>query len=148
MPLRPFNYAFFGYFFFFVFAIGGLGIWYSLYEVLVSPEDDGYKLARGVATYFIAVWTTAFLDINMVVKLKSRVSTLIYSFAFFGVAVFLLILCFQIDNDYVFFPACLGLLGALFLWYIANADSEKFDEENFYNQIKQEAEDKGHGDNW
>ncbi len=147
MPWKPFNWAFAGYLFGIIIAFGGLGVWASIYLTNVSNDVNWTSITSGLSTYFIALLATGFIDLNLITNIKNQLSEKIYSALVFGFGFLLLFLSNAINSYYAFIPAILGTLFSIFIWIIANADSEKFNEITYGEKMRGDAKLK-HGNNW
>jgi len=146
-PWKPFNWAFFIYLIFILIGIGGLGIWVNTYNVLNSSADDHQNIAIAIATFAITLMARSSMDLNLLVDLKNRISMHFASVVFLGFAVLIFWLSHKMTSNYVFIPAIAGFIVAILLWYIANVDSDKFNEKVYYDKIMEDAKEK-HGANW
>ncbi|WP_215222605.1 hypothetical protein [Echinicola shivajiensis] len=148
-PLQPnFNWAFWGYFIGIVVLFGGLGVWFSIYESTLSNENDSYLVSRNLATFFISIWAASFIEINSLHHIQNKLSIFIYTTILFGIIFFLLFLSFQISSGKSFFFSIPGIILSLFVWYLAYADSDKFNEQSYNAKLRNEVAQKGHGKKW
>lgn len=148
LPWKPFNWNFFGYLFGVIILIGGLGVWVSFYMAFKSPMDDGHTAAISLATFFIALWATSYLDINFLTDVENKIGFLLFNFLFFAFAIFLMWLVYELgSSNWSFLPASIGFLLSMIIWYVANADNEKFDEKTYNEKLRSESKKK-HGNNW
>lgn len=140
---KPWNWAFSGYL---IIAIifGGAGVFFTISEVYRNEWIDIHKIAESIAIIFVAVIATAFIDLNVSTQLKNRLSFLIYSFIFYGIAVVLLWLTFDLKSIHSFIPSSIGLVLAVFIWILANADKQ-FSEENFISEMRGDKVEHGKG---
>lgn len=142
---KPWNSAFFGYFFLIVIVFAGFGVAFSFFNAIKSPQDDGVIVAQNLATYFMAILAASIIDLNISWEIENRVSFLIYSILVFVIGVFILIWTYLLSTDFAFIPAIIGCLLSWIIWILANAYNEKLSDENFYNTMR--GRDK-HGINW
>ncbi|MEQ1586829.1 MAG: hypothetical protein ABL895_13165 [Cyclobacteriaceae bacterium] len=142
---RPWNSAFFGYFFLIVIVFAGFGVAYSFFSAIKSPQDDGITVAQNLATYFMAILASSIIDLNISWEIQNRVSFLIYSFLVFVIGVLILVWTYSLSTDYAFIPALLGCTLSWLIWILANADNEKLSDENFYKNMRGKG---NHGNNW
>lgn len=148
LPLKPFNWSFFGYLIGVIILIGGLGVWVSFYSVMKSPVDDGHNAAVSLGTFFIALWATSYLDIVLMVDIRNKLALIIYNFLFFALAMLLLWLIYEFStSNWAFLPAILGFFLSITSWYLANAANEKFDEKTYAEKLRLESNTK-HGQSW
>jgi hypothetical protein len=148
--LMPFNDpkpAYFGYLIVIIIGIGGLGIWYSIYQFF---NIDGYTIqsvSLNVSTFFMALIASSFIDLSIHPKIRNKVSLIIYSILILGLGMILFFISTTSKNDFVIYTAIIGYLLSLFVWHISNADNEKLDDEAFNTIIRKEALET-HGNNW
>jgi len=142
---RPWNSAFFGYFFLIVVVFAGFGVAYSIFAAIKSPLANGNIVAQNLATYFMAILASSIVDLNISWEIENRVSFLIYSILVFVLGVFILIWTYSLDTYFAFLPAIIGCLISWLTWILANAYNEKLSDENFYNNMRGRGK---HGKNW
>ncbi len=129
--LSPWSWPFTGYLVIVAF-FGGLGVSFTVYEVMINNWSDSYKIAESLSTFFVAIAATSCIDLNLSEKLENRLAFLIYSFIFCGATAVLLWLTYNFKSTTSFIPSVLGTLLSLAIWVIANADNRKLTEENFF----------------
>lgn len=144
--LSPWSWPFAGYLVIVTF-FGGLGVFFTVYEVWVNEWCDSYKIAESLSTFFVAIVATSFIDLNLSEKLQNRLAFLIYSFIFSGASAVLLWLTYNLKSTASFIPSSLGTLFSLGIWVIANADNKKLTEENFFSTMRGENLDADWGSN-
>lgn len=142
---KPWSSQFIGYLLI-VTVFGGIGVFFTAFEVYSNDWIDSFKIAESISVFFVAIIATSFIDLNLSPKVYNRIAFLIYSFIFYGFAVFLLWLTYTLKASSAFIPACIGLFFSLLVWVLANAENEKFSEENFYDNMRGKKE--GHGEGW
>jgi len=142
---RPWNSAFFGYFFLIVIVFAGFGVAFSFFNAIKTPEDDGIIVAQNISTYFMAILAASVIDLNISWEIENRVSFLIYSFLIFVLGVLILVWTYSVSSDFAFIPAIIGSILAWIIWVLANAYNEKLSDENFYNNMRGKGK---HGENW
>jgi hypothetical protein len=142
----PWRYtAFVAYFIFIVVGFGGIGVYISMYNVWKFHGSNlPYEVATNLATYFMAIMASCFVDLNLSLNIKHVASTLIISFGFFAICAVLAMVTFGYQNSMAFWPAIIGTVLALFTWILANADNEKLRDETFYKRMRGTE----HGNNW
>lgn len=138
---------FIGYFLLSI-VVGLLGVYFTLGNILTNSLDDGHELGPSIATYFIAILATSFVDLNLSSKIKHRKSFLVFSLLILLVGIALLVFSNLINSDWSIAPSIFGLFLAWFLWIIANSEDKKFQEESFDAAIRNDAEMNGHGASW
>lgn len=137
--------AFTGYFILIVIIFAGLGVFVSIWSAINSHENEDFRIAQNLATYFMAILASSIVDLNISWEIENRVSFLIYSILLFVVAVFILGLTYYIPSNYAFIPAIFGCLLAWVIWVLANAYNERLNDQNFYNIMRGKDV---HGQNW
>lgn len=142
---KPWNSAFFGYFFLIVIVFAGFGVFYSFFNALHSPSGEAVIVAQNLATYFMAILAASVIDLNISWEIENRVSFLLYSVIILVVGILLLIWTYSMNSGFAFVPSILGCLLSWFIWIIANADNEKLSDENFYNKMRGKG---NHGETW
>jgi hypothetical protein len=141
MPWTPFNWAFWGYLAGIIIGIGGLGIWFSI------PSQNISIIVSGISTYSIALLASSFIDLNLIPDTENKIAMLIYSVIFLGIGITLFFFSITIKSDKSLIPAGLGFLFSILTWYLAYADSDRFDEDAYNEKIRQEAK-QIHGKGW
>ncbi len=143
----PWKYsAFRSYFIWIVLIFGGFGIFLTILKVSKSPDIKGFVVAQDMSTYFIAIIAASLVDLNLSFSIKNIASLIINSLAFFGVSLLLLYLAYNLESNWAFVPASLGVVLSLVIWVLANADNEKLSDSNYYDMMR--GKDVGHGSNW
>lgn len=115
-------------------------------EVYDSCESDSYKVAEGLATFFISVIATSFIDLNISPKLQNKKSIMMWSFILYALAVFLMWWTYECKSFWAFVPAILGTFFSVSSWILANADNENIINETFFDDMR--GRDVGHGNSW
>jgi len=142
---RPWNSAFFGYFFLIVIVFAGFGVAYSFLNAIKSPQNDGIIVAQNLATYFMAILAASVIDLNISWEIENRVSFLLYSMLIFVIGIILLIWTYSVSSDFAFIPSILGCVLSWLIWILANAFNEKLSDETFYNKMRGKGK---HGKTW
>jgi hypothetical protein len=147
LQVYPFNDLYFSYLFFFVFLIGGVGIWITLFQELDNKVFNHTNFILNIGTYYLVLLTTSYIDITTNEKIINKKSLQIYSFILLLVIIGVFSLSFYLPQKFSILMAIFGLFLALFIWHIANCDNEKFMDESYMARIKSEAK-ATHGNNW
>ena len=145
LQFKPFNHLYFLVLFFFITAIGGFGIWYTLFDT--SKDDYHAVLSFSIFQFCSAIITTSLIDIYTNDKIIYKKSFNIYSLA--GIIILSGFFYFACTNNNIYFTigSFLCLIFTLTIWHLANCDNEKFSEESYNAEIKAEAHNK-HGNDW
>ena len=147
LQVYPFNDLYFSYLFFFIFLIGGVGIWITLIQELNNEKFNYLNFVLNIGTYYLVLITTSYIDITTNDKIVNKKSLQIYSFILLFIIIGVFSLSFFLSQFYSILMAGIGLFIALFIWHIANCDNEKFMDESYMARIKTEAY-KTHGATW
>jgi len=147
LQIKPFNDLYFTYLLFFVFLIGGVGIWITLIQELNNEEFNYSQFVLNIGTYYLVLLTTSYIDITTNEKIVNKKSLHIYSFILLLLIIGIFSLSFFLSQSYSIIIAFIGLLISLFVWHLANCDNEKFMDESYMAKIKSEA-GKTHGSKW
>jgi hypothetical protein len=147
LQFSPFNDLYFVYLFFFVFIIGGAGIWISILQELNKEVFNHTNIVLNIGTYYLVLLTTSYIDITTNEKIVNKKSLQIYSFMLLLIVIGVFSLSFFLIAKYSVLVTIIGLVLALFIWHLANSDNEKFMDESYMSRIKTEAKSK-HGSTW
>lgn len=147
LQFYPFNDLYFSYLFFFVFLIGGVGIWITLFQELNNEEFNYTNFVLNIGTYYLVLLTTSYIDITTNEKIVNKKSLQIYSFILLFIIIGVFTLSFFLPPFFSILMATIGLMLALFIWHLANCDNEKFMDESYMAKIKSEAKTT-HGNSW
>jgi hypothetical protein len=128
------NPTFVGYFVVCILLIGTLGITLSFIEYSSKPHEL-YKVALSIGSYFIAIISTSFVDLNLSQKIKNRSSFFIYSLLFLLLSIGLLLLLFAYRDNNAFIFASIGCLLSWFIWIIANSDNENLKKSDLLTNV-------------
>lgn len=126
---KPFGHATFGlYFLVGVFGFGATGVWYECGRWL-NHHDDGASVLTALLTFFPALVGSTSLQIVIEEERNRRMRAFGYAYAFIFLVLLIAILWLRILT-----PVRLGLagaasLGALWIWWIANADNPALQDE-------------------
>jgi uncharacterized membrane protein len=147
LQFKPFNHLYFVYMLFFLIILGGLGIWISVYQEINNGQFSYLNVSLNICTYYIALLSTSYIDVNTNHSIENRLSLKIYSFIILGFLIFLFWLSFRYNSYISLIISSLGMVISLFIWHIANSDNEKFSDETYNKKLRDEAKNK-HGKNW
>lgn len=139
-------FAFKSYFLLVIIGFGGLGVFIKIYELCKASSGNGYVIAQDMSTYAIAIIAASSVDLNLSLNINSKPSLTIMSISLIGVAILLMVLCFNIDSYWALLPAIGVVLIALLVWILANADNENLSDSTYYDKMR--GKDQGHGKNW
>lgn len=143
----PFNDLYFSYLIFFVFIIGGAGIWICIIQEINNPSFSVKNLTINISTYCLALITTSYIDLITNEKIINRKSLHIYCFIFLFIIIAILTSTFLLPSFYPLIPSVIVIILALFVWHLANCENDKFNDESYNAKIKAEAKEK-HGEKW
>lgn len=131
--LTPWTSVFVGYLFI-VIAAGCFGVAFTAYEVYKSEMilKENFKIAESLATFFIAIVATSYVDLNLCKKLQNKKAFTTWSVLVGGLCLGLLWITYQFKSNFSIIPSLIGTLIALSMWIIANADNDKIIYEDDY----------------
>jgi hypothetical protein len=109
-PFKPFNFPFFAYLLGVIILFGGAGIWVAIYESYQSIADDKHLIAYNMATFFMAIWASAYIDLDLLESIQNKLSLKIIMTVLFLIIVSLFFLTFQFKSSLAFIPATIGFL--------------------------------------
>ena len=138
-------FAFNSYFIIIVIGFGGLGVFVKICEIF-SSTTPGYDVAKDMATYSVAIIAASLVDLNLSLNIQSKPSLTINSFAVGAISILLMYLSYNINSYWALLPGLLGILIALSVWILANADNENLSDSIYYEKMR--GKDIGHGKNW
>ncbi len=147
LPCKPFNFPFFAYLFGIIILFGGAGIWVAIYDSYLSPIEDGYLVAYNMATFFMAIWATAYIDLDLLENIQNKLSLKIIMTVLFLIIVILFFWTFRLKSNSAFIPATIGFCISITIWFLGNASNEKFNEKTYNDKIRSETKEK-HGQKW
>jgi hypothetical protein len=147
LQFKPFNHLYFVYVLFFLIIIGGLGIWTSWYQEYNSHKFNYINVSLNICTYYIALLSTSYIDVNTNHTIENRLSLKIYSFIVLGLLIFLFWLSFRFNSPLSVLFSTIGMIISLLIWHIANSDNEKFSDETYNKRMREESKLK-HGKKW
>jgi len=145
--LAPWTAIFFGYLLIMVVG-GGIGVLFTAYEVAQEKNASAlsYKVAESLATFFVALAATSFIELNLCKELHNKKAFMTWSYILAFLSVGLLWLTYHLKNSNSFYPSAIGTLLAVMMWVIANADNDKIiKEDDFFEQMQGKG---NHGNNW
>lgn len=134
------------YFFYFILVIigfGAIGIYAAIFSEKIPDNRNDFIIAN-IASYFLAIIATGTVELIFIEEKKIKRSILLLSIA----VIFLNTILFFLSTKYSsFWFASFGLLIALTVWWIANAENTNIIDETFSAKIRGEAR-QIHGNNW
>lgn len=144
--LSPWTHLSFTFYFFgFVVAIGGVGIYPSLFRLL-SEKGDFWGVSENVITYSIALIMPACVQVLLsVFRTDNKVSLVLCSLLLFCVLPLVITwLSYTFDLPILCFVL---LLLSWFVWVVANHDNADLFDETFNEKVRKESK-KNHGKKW
>jgi hypothetical protein len=141
---EPWCNAFHGYFWGFVVGFGVLSV--AIPHFFIARVDTTNHIASSLSTYFIALIASSAIEVILSFSTDNKASFAIYSVIVFIIGFILLFLSNSLPTNWGLLPAILGVILALFVWVIANADNPKLND-NKFREVLKEGINK-HGSNW
>lgn len=138
MPWK--HFAFKSYFFWIVFAFGGIGIGLTILEEIRAFSPNVNIISKSIATTFVAIIAASLVDLNLSYNIKNVPSLIINSIGFIALSILLMILSFNINGGWSLLPAIIGYFLALLIWVLANADNDKLSDESYLVNITKKVE--------
>lgn len=129
-----------------VFLFGLLGFWITCHDEISNEEINHRNMSLNLASYFIALIASGAADlilnnekyVNSSVKMLGILSLSIGFTLLFGSLVTIPLVSY--------FFSFLGILVAWLIWVVANADTVKFKDTDFANEVRKNT--KEHGGSW
>jgi hypothetical protein len=106
-------------------AVGGIGIWISIYNVCIVKSGcrDWVAVPQAMSIYFIAIIATSTSD--LILSEKKTSSWPMFALLMLIIVMVFAFLCFFTTTTMSFVFSIIGLALAWFSWFIANADNIK-----------------------
>jgi hypothetical protein len=124
------------YFLIIVVGFGAISIWYTIYTESQKCVFSEGNLIISIASFAIAIMASGSIELmfaeNKVIKTTLFLTTL----GLIATGLILFFVCIRINH---YFLAVLFALGALFIWWIANAENANLTK-NFFVEQSEESE--------
>jgi uncharacterized membrane protein len=129
---------FYLYFFLVIIAIGGAGIWASIFIEIYNDCFLHQNIYLSIMTFSLPLVTAFAIDI-VKMEVDKQIKTIFQIFLF--VLVIISIIAFTVllltKNNWAYLPAIIFALLSLFFWWIVNCDNKNLYDEDYYkNQSK------------
>ncbi|RYU91351.1 hypothetical protein EWM62_05265 [Mucilaginibacter terrigena] len=138
--------AFISYFILLVLLAGGFGVIISITECYHGNWDKPEIISKSMATYFVAVIGSSIVDLNLSYNIKNVPSWQINSTGAVLISALLFYLSYNLNGWLSILPAFFGVLLAISIWVLANADNERLNDSAFFQKMR--GKEEGHGNNW
>jgi hypothetical protein len=128
---RPFSHVVFVlYFFIGVVAFGALGVWFEIVRWINEPESGPAAVLTALETFFPALVGSTSLQVIFEENSNKRMRAFAVSYLVVFVAlVIILMFVSRIPTEVAFGLAVLSAVGALWVWWIANANNAAFQDD-------------------
>ena len=141
---KPLNHPeFIFYFILVIIGVGAIGIYTSVFGESL-PDTKNKFIISNMASYFLAIIATGTVELIFIQEKNIKRAILLLSVGAIFLNTFLFFLCIHYATYWLAAP---GLLIALIVWWIANAENANIIEGTYNSEIREESNDK-HGKNW
>lgn len=140
-PLRHPEYII--YFGLVIIGFGAIGIYAAIFSEKIPGTRNDFIISN-IASYFLAIIATGTVELIFIEEKKIKRSILLLSIA---VICFNTVLFFISTTYSSYWFASFGLLIALTVWWIANAENPNIIEKTYNDEVRKEARN-NHGLNW
>lgn len=131
------------YFLLVIVGIGAIGIYTAILGEEIPSNKKDYVISN-MASYFLAIIATGSVELIFIQEVNIKRSILLVSIAAIFINTFLFFLSIKFSS---FWFATPGLIIAVLIWWIANAENTNIIESTFSSKIREEAREM-HGKNW